>query len=316
MVLKGFLTLFALIFAALLSGFASPSHKQFNAIPFDEIKNAYQLRKIDIPDMDFIHRISNNEEVGFIGCHGNSLDYMIFQDIIRMVMEEIVNLPIRNDFQFLGVPLDPTHEIQNKEKLISVLTEYKHPGRILNKSTFPLNFSIWDNYNRVGMNTLEYFAKNESVNPLGYQKRLQWLFLTLGIQLREIDSLFREAKRHLNSRTGMILQVFDISQETYAFSKMIAYPSYPEGYISNNVTVDEFFLNDQFITPYPHEVRLLLNSHETLNPNSPLKIVRYVDNPNLLKFQAMLREKIKCLHFNKIRANDYREQLKKVWNIQ
>ncbi|MGZ3633300.1 MAG: hypothetical protein ACXWM7_03115, partial [Parachlamydiaceae bacterium] len=166
---------------------------------------------------------------------------------------------------------------------------------------------------RLGLNSLEHYLKNESVKPLGYQKRLRWFFKQLGISHSQIDKLFALAHKHLSSSHGVILQIFDTSTPLYAFSQELAYPAYPNGFIAANKTVDEYYIDD---LPFPHEIRLLLNNHQTLNPNNPLKIVRHT--PDLRKLQrkqyeTAMRTAIQKLPYQKNDATKYLNALKQQW---
>jgi hypothetical protein len=295
--------------------FTPPTEKQIALFSVGEMEKSLSLRKVVIPNKRVIDQISAAERAGILGYHGDSIDFMIYQDIIKNVLEIIVlEKPIRKDFHFLAVPLDPVLKIQTKAQLANVFMHDAYPERALYETTFPLNFTIWDNASRLGLNTIEHFVKNEPVKPLGYKKRLVWLFAKLGIDEDEIESLFKAGHKHLNSTTGVILQIFD--NKDYAIAKKIAYPSYPNGFISENATVDEFFMNDHYVPPFPHEVRLLLNNHETLNPNNPLKIVRHTPGISSLDMQAYensQKTRIKNFVFNKLSRNRYIAELQSDW---
>lgn len=158
--------------------------------------------------------------------------------------------------------------------------------------------------------------KNEPVKPLGYKRRLKWLFERLDIKELEIEPLFNAALKHLNGGFGVILQIYDDSSSPYSFSKEVAYPSYPNGFISANRTVDEYFLDDGFIPPYPHEMRIMLTTHQTLNPNSPLKIVRHIPRFSSTKQKAYVKAlttEIKKLSFSKEKKKSYQKELLAAW---
>lgn len=299
--------------------FISPSKKQLDVSPLTELKKAFGIRKIHLQNNNILEEITKAEKTGFIGYYGDSLDFMVYQDIIRHILEIIVEVPVKDDFHFLAVPGDPTQKIQSKEELALVFKEHTNPSIILYESTFPLNFSIWDNSNRLGLSTVEHFAKNEHVKPLGYKKRLKWLFNKLEIDEKNIDILFEAAHKKFNPghSTGIILQIFDESESPYAFSKKVAYPAYPNGFIAENRTIDEYLLDEAFVPPYPHEIRLLLNNKDSLNPNNPLKIIRYVPNMSAEAFNSYnstLKSKIKKLTYSKSAKKDYQELLLKAWN--
>lgn len=293
--------------------FTSPTMKQIATTSIPEMEKSLAIRKVTVQDETLFNKIIRAEKAGLLGYHGDSLEFMIYQDIIRWVIDLIVGLPFRNDFHFLGVPLDPILDIQTKEELAAVFNQHPHPERALFETTFPLNFALWDNVDRLGLNTIESFTKNESVKPLGYKKRLVWLFERLGIKTDEIDNLFDLAYSNLVSNNGVILQIFDIPD--YALSKNIAYPSYPNGFISENVTVDEYFLNEQFMPPYPHEVRLILTNKQTLNPYSDLKMMRYTNltGKKIATYENAMRKKIKALPSSSNASAKYRQELLKAW---
>ncbi len=265
--------------------------------------------------MNDFHKIAAKEQEGFLGYYGDSIDFLIYQDIIRFVIEEIVEIPVRADFQFLAPPLDPMLKIQTKEDLVRAFDN----AMTLQEGTFPLNFTLWDNLDRLGLNTIRQFVKNEPVKPLGYERRLKWLFERLGIQNKEIAPLFQLARQRLASPTGVILQFFDTTGDSYAVAKNIAYPAYPNGFIAANKTVDEYFMDDDFTPPYPHEIRLILNNSETLNPSSKLKIVRYTPDitpSQLSSYQKALRKQVKKLSSNKTKRKSYQKELQSKWKLK
>lgn len=311
------LFLMAGIVTHLEAAFISPTKKQLEIFPSEDIKKAHELRKMPAIKQSTITSIAVAEKQGFLGYHGDNLDFLIYQDIIRHVLELIVEIPIRKDFHFMAPPLDPALKIQSKGKLTEVFLNAKNPTLTLQESTFPLNFSIWDNANRVGFNTLENYAKNESTTSLSYKKRLKWFFENLCIEDNEIDDLFELSHTHLKSASGVILQFFDTSSTPYDFAKEIAYPAFPTGFISDNVTVDEYFMDENFTPPFPYEIRLLLTNHQTLNPKSPFKIIRYhpdISSSRLKKYESALKEKIRTLSYNVIARNKYQSELQNCWN--
>jgi hypothetical protein len=305
-------------FSSLYANFISPSQKQLELISFEETNKALSIRKITpVSPEDFV-QITDGEEGGFLGYHGDSLDFLIYQDIIRHIIEIIVDIPVRDDFHFLAAPLDPLLKIQDKSKLSNIFLKENNPTFTLMDTTFPLNFSIWDNANRVGFNTLENYIKNESSKTRGYDKRLNWFFINLGIAEKEIDILFTVARNQLKNPKGVILQFFDTSLDPYAFSKQIAYPAFPSGCISENVTVDEYFMNPAHNAPFPHEVRLLLDNKKTLNPNNLLRIVRHhpgISDEVIQKYETDLKNKIKQLSYNTAKKNAYRTKLQQIWEL-
>jgi hypothetical protein len=321
-----FITYFSFLFFLTgfeLVAFISPSLKQQTQLNFEEsfqrTQTLLKLGDLTPESTSYLNKIVENEVQGFLGYHGDSIDYLIYQDIIRFIIEEIVGIPVRADFHFLAPPLDPMIKIQTKAQLAPIFDAKKNKALTLQEVTFPLNFTLWDNLDRLGLNTLEHYIKNESVKSLGYQRRLKAFFERLGMKEKDIAPLFETAKQALKSTKGVILQVFDTSKSPYDFAKKIAYPSYPNGFIAVNKTVDEYFMDDFALPPYPHEIRLLLNTQETLNPTNSLRIMRYtpeISSATLTNYQKTLQKKIKTLSYNKAKKNSYQKELKTVWRMR
>lgn len=300
---------------SLQSEFVPPSERSMSALGISKIEEACSLRGINTDSKNLGYELTEKEKAGFLGYHGNNIEFLIYQDIIRMVIEEIIQLPVRDDFHFLSVPLDPTHNIQTKEQLAEVFLSEKNPSLALADTTFPLNFSIWDNMNRQGLNSLENYEHNKSYKPLGYKRRLHWFFDRLGIKKGKIENLYKELSVEMNANIGVIVMFFDESQESYQLSKKIAYPAYPNGFIAANRTVDEYFL-DAFNSSFPHEIRLILNNHQTLNPASPLKMNRILPDWFTLEYKRSrekLRKSIKKLSYSKEKVESYKKELINAW---
>ncbi len=301
--------------------FISPSDKQSRLTAnFEEsFARTAELRKLaplSREQTDWLNEIVKGEELGFLGYHGDSLDYYIYQDIIRYVMEDIVGISIRSDFHFFAVPLDPAHTIQTKMQLVQALEDPVGASLPLSESTFTLTFTLWDNLDRLGVNTLEHFIHNKSVKPLGYPRRLKWLFQRLGLPHSSIERLFVQARAFFPSSTGVILQVFDTSPSPYELAKKIAYPAYSSGLLAANKTVDEYFLDDSLLTSYPPEVRLLLSPQDTLNPHNALKTVRYTletSKESIKKYRQNLRQRIQELPYNRSLRDSYMQELQTYW---
>lgn len=69
--------------------------------------------------------IAKEEESGFFGYHGCSQRYRIFQDILRAVFEEVLDLEIPYDFQFLRIPGDKMFALKNNKYSFYALFDRK-----------------------------------------------------------------------------------------------------------------------------------------------------------------------------------------------
>src|SRR5437016_10856130 len=87
-----------------LPGFSSPTARYLQSHSKYEIDNLLRRYRATDANLDMLERMIGNETSGFFGYHGGCSDYRIFQDVIKIGIEEILNIPIRKNFYFLRVP--------------------------------------------------------------------------------------------------------------------------------------------------------------------------------------------------------------------
>lgn len=297
--------------------FASPSTRQLTFTPLDQIKYNLKGKSAGLEYRELFDKAIAEEKIGFLGYHGNDLDFLIYQDIIRITIEEVVGIPIRKDFHFLAAPLSTQRTLQSLEQLSSSFVKGVYHSQIVTKNTFPLNFSIYSNHNCLGLNSLVNFSKNESTDSASHHKELKLWFELLGIDSQLISTLYTIAYQHLDNKTGVLLQLFDTSPSPYLFADKLSYSSYPNGFIAKNCLISEYFLDN---TPceFPQELRLLLNIQGVLNPTSPITIKRYTKiQPSKQKaWEKDLRTLIQSAAFDSSKRNELRETLLQAWNHQ
>lgn len=244
----------------------------------------------------------------------NNADVLIYQDIIRAVVEEILDIPIRKDFHFLSTPLDRNKHSQTLEELSSLFVK-NYRGQEVMQRTFPLNFTLYGNHNCFGLNSVVNFSKNISYSPTQNRKELIQFFDYLGIDTQLLEWLYILAYQHIDSKAGLLLQLFDTSPTPYAFADASSYASYPNGFISENRLIHEFFLDNAY-GEFPHEMRIILNLQGILNPRSPFLIKRYTKvQPNKLKaWEQELRALIKNSSFDATKKEELKQELLRNWN--
>lgn len=263
--------------------FEAPTKRYLAMVSVDEIKYHLKMKHVGLDYRELFEKAIANEQIGFMGYHGDSIDLLIYQDIIRVICEEILGVPIRKDFHFLSIPLTPSHHFEVPEELVQEFTSKRYYSDKILKSTFPLNFVIYANHNRCGLNSVENFTKNRTAVHDYYSETLISFFERLGLAPNLVNDLFQIAYAHLDSKSGVLLQVFDGSTVPYAFANQTCYSSYPNGFIAENQQISDYMLDNQ-LRDFPHELRLLLNAKMNLNPNSPLIIKRYTKiQPSKLK---------------------------------
>ena len=202
------------------------------------------------------------EKIGFLGYYGDSLDFLIYQDIIRMTVEEVLGIAVRKDFHFISVPIESSHPLYVLEDLSPLFKREVFPTLTVMENTFPLNFSLLSSHNQLGLNSVVNFSKNTGESSWRNRRELQQFFLRLGMNPTQIETFYDLGHQLLDTSSGVLLQFFDASPSPYAFANAVGYASYPNGFIAENRLISEYFVDNP--TPsFPQELRLILTLRGT-----------------------------------------------------
>lgn len=261
------ITFFLSLWLVLNAGeFESPSKREIEQVGLERIKYHLKGKGVGLDYRELFDKAIAEEARGFIGYHGASVDYLIYQDIIRITVEEVWGVAVRKDFHYLAVPF-------KREELdfSKIVVKGTHYSEAILEGTFPLNISLYANHCRFGLNSVVNFTKNRGERQKSELKR--W-YRELGLDPAVIDEIYEMAREYLESKSGVLLQLFDSSESPYAFLNGAAYPSYPNGFPRDNRLASECMEGD-----FPHELRLILSREGALDPNSPLVVKRYTKIP-------------------------------------
>lgn len=307
---------FFLVFTIECGEFTSPSQKEINSNTIEKIKHNLRGKGVGLDYKELFDKAIGEEKTGFTGYHGDTLRFLIYQDIIRVVVEEVLEIPVRKDFHFFSSPITHLDSVQNLEALSHEFVKGVFYSRKLLENTFPLNFSIYSNHNRFGLNSVLNFTKNTGDEDLRYLSDLKKTFTALEIDLAVLDEIYDLSHQYLDVNSGVLLQVFDGSATPYEFINQFGYPSYPNGFISENQQISDYFL-ELNLNEYPHELRVLLSVDGVLSPTSPLIVKRYTKiQPSKLKaWDLKLREVIQSVSFDLQKRDLLKKELKSKWNI-
>lgn len=296
--------------------FESPSKRQMTLTAIDQIKYNLKIKGAGLDYRELFDKAIADEKIGFIGYHGDDLDFLIYQDIIRIIVEDVIEIPVKKDFHFIAIPLSTEYSFQSLEELSSLFVKDKYQAHTIAKNTFPLNFAIYSNHNCAGLNSVINFSKNLAEASLRHRKEELGLLLEkLEMDPQLIETLFDIAYQRLDSKTGVLLQFFDHAISPYAFGNAVSYASYPNGFLAENRLISEYFL-DNSSGEFPQELRMVVNVRGVLNPTSPLSIKRYTKiQPNKLKaWEQDLRMLIKAEAFDPDKRDELRQSLLQVWS--
>lgn len=278
--------------------------------------------------------IAHQEERGVFGYSAAKQQFRIFQDIVKMIFAEILEIEVDDDFHFFRVPLDPL--INDHEDARSFLNHFSYIDDVRpeqRNQLISINYSLFGNYYNTASAqcTVCYFSQNSSYSTVNYEKKLTFLFEELGIPTSQISELFRTGSSIERSPSGVLYQFFDTShfephtRNGYELTDELCYPAKAGdvvgGTYDHNVTrpFSEIFQETyprRFDTSYS-QIRLIMNNQVSLNPFSPLRVRRYdqIDAETTRKYEKALRKKIQQLPRNHNKVNHYKEKLRGYWNV-
>lgn len=297
----------------------------------DRIEEA--LLEMGIPSelIPFFDEISLEEDWGHIGYHGTNQGYRIFQDVIRLVVEEVLDIPVRDDFHFLRIPGDSDFELNSMYEFVSYWGEYKvdNKSETRAKQLVSLNFSVYSNFNEPGSCSLNLFVQDMSKNWIDYRTQLIALFHQLGVSASCIDAFLEIGNRWLDDEGGILLQISENSHidnpygEAYNFADIQCYPAKRGGHrcgidlISNQYKTQMSDLYVEGNVEIAPQLRLLINTKHTLNPYSHLRIRRFdlYDAGTICAYEKEMREYAASMSYNENKVKKFRAGLMKKWGI-
>lgn len=166
---------FILFFFLVITLYAAPlTETQLNQVTLEQIhkdiKSFYmdqewKIKKFEASYPLFFEMIARENEPGFFGYHGHTQKYRIFQDILRVVHEEVFHEEIPEDFQFLRIPGEPLFDLNKGTK--SFYDLYDPQNKTEEQQKMAVKYFIIDQINqRMQKNiSLETFSDQE-INSL------------------------------------------------------------------------------------------------------------------------------------------------------
>lgn len=229
------------------SSFVSPTELFVLDHGPEEIEAGFNLNSVSLKFKKLFDKAQANEKLGFFGYHGSSRDFRIYQDIIRIGIEEILELPIREDFQFLRVPGSAMYDLEGVNDFLSLFPSVFDLNSEQQAKLLSMQIALYSEcleYSS-GSCPTEYFTKNFSLTTVNYVTKLTEFFNLLGLDPANINIVFHVARNALPSDRGVLMQFFDRSH--YNFLDTQAYPSFPLGIPYNlSMLPSDFILNRHF----------------------------------------------------------------------
>lgn len=278
----------------------------------------------------FLDSIAAQETWGHIGYHGAAHEFRFYQDVIKFTIEEILAIPIRNDFHFIRIPGDPDLNLNSVKEFMLYWGEEKIDNKndARSKQLLSMNYSVYSNFQKKGSCSASLFARNTSKTAVDYVKELEPFYESLGIDPENINKLMNVYKSIIKNKRGILLQISENSHlhdprhEAYNFTDKQCYPAQKGGYLYDNhlisvhlktIMTKDYTKKNANISD---QQRLLINNRYTLNPHSNLKIKRWEleDKKMLNNYESKMREMIRNFPFDPDKVMKYHELLMKQWN--
>lgn len=299
-----------------LEEYTSPSIRFNQANPKYNIDSKLNYYGATENNKAMFQQMIANEKPGFIGYHGGCSNYRIFQDVIKIAIEEYLGIPIRNDFQFLRTPGNPDFSFESADAFVNKYPKYDDNFEYIRKHIFSINIALFNSWFADWDFTPRYFLQNKPWSQVGFENELSPFFKKIGLDTAYIKKIFEIARKHVPQNKGVILQLFDRSHN----SGLMPYSFLNEqGYVgtstikTDGTTPSQYYLNSND-TKFP-QLRLVMNNANTLNPNSPLIILRYHTMTPAKEdaYEETLRAYMRALPFDENKAEHFRNELIKYW---
>lgn len=306
--------------ARLQPAYKHPTERFSEFYNYERILQSLRENGMSLEHRNFFEHIIPHEELGFFGYHSSTQGFRIFQDIIRVVLEEICNIEIKKDFHFLRVPGSPLLSRQNAEQFLRDYSQINDHVSEQKEQLLSMNYTLFGNFNRFGECSVYYFTKNRSASSVVFQTKLQDLFQSVGLPTEAISALFSIGNPLIDTNNAVLFQFFDFShynafQEIYHLVDQMCYTALPMGIPQPiNTKMSDLYLGNH-PQQFTAQFRLVINNSLILNPFSALSIKRYErSDPEIVKeYEAQLRAAIKKLPHDPVKAKRYRQLLLNLW---
>lgn len=299
-----------------VSKYSSPTERfiQINSIhSINTILNQYGASPGNI---SMFKQMIKNESAGFFGYHGGRNEYRIFQDVIRLAIEVYLEIPIRENFHFLRTPGISDYSFNSANDFLKKYPTYHDDQPHIRKHILSINTTLYNSWDATWDFTPRYFLENQSWTYVDYQYELIPFFKKLGVDPSTISGIFQEARKHFTSNKGFIIQFFDSSHSLnktspYSFLNKQAFIG-GSGSKSSDSPPSTCYINASYYFP---QLRMVMNNKHTLNPNSPIIMLRYATIPpeKQVIYEEALKNYMRALPYDQSQADAFREELINCW---
>jgi hypothetical protein len=302
--------------------YKAPTERFNQFYNYDNILNTLRSKGMSLQHRNFFEHIIPHEEFGFFGYHSSTQGFRIFQDIIRIVLEDICKLDIKKDFYFLRVPGGNSLNRQSSEQFLKDYPTVNDSLKDQQEQLLSMNYALFGNFENFGECTVSFFTENKTAWSVVFQSKLISLFDSLGLPTYVITELFELGKPLMTANNGVLFQLFDLSHHNpfhkpYQLVDQMCYTARARSAgtpdpIQKKLSELYFGEGPQAFTA---QFRLVINNSHILNPYSPLTFKRYerTDPQIVNEYETKLREAIRKLPYDQTKAKQYRQLLLTLW---
>lgn len=304
--------------------YRSPTLRYLELNPRDNVMAKLKKQSIQLRQQDFYDRLIKQEEEGHIGYHAASHPFRVFQDIIRMVLEEVLELEFKKDFYFFRLPGDASvFNYADSQTFLSYFHPVNDNEPQQRDQLISVNFTLFSNYNQKYECTPVFFEKAISYKPPDFKDKIALLFEFVGMSPEHIGDLFELGKMIEHPDAGTMFQLFDLSYQhpnlyyAYQILDESGYACIKKGVPLEPQTLLSELYHGKSGSHFLDQYRLVVNYRYILNPYSGLTIRRYDLNSRSVvkKYEQNMRTLIRSIPYDPIKAQMFKKYLLEMWDI-
>lgn len=294
----------------------SPTQRYLTEHRYETIKKELAKFGFSSKDEKLFKKMIEQENSSFIGYHASSTDFLIFQDIIRMTIEDIMKISIPKHFHFFRNPLDNNliYETANEfTEAMPIPKSGKDSTPAIRMHILSLNIALYQSYGVNGNSTPIYYLDNETWTVPPYIEILESFFEEIGLNPKSASSIYTKARKLLPTDRGTIYQFF-IKDNDYPSINNYFYVSKSGGeQISEYTPTDVLFDYNRYSFP---QMRMVLNSKSTLNPYHKLEIQQFnnLSKSQRNKYESCIRDELRKLSVESKKLLKAKNKLIRAWD--
>ncbi len=295
----------------------SPTERFLSSHSYESIKYILKNYFVSSKDETLFSSLIKKENDSFIGYHASSMDFAVFQDIIKFTIEDVLKIPMPQDFHFFRNPLDSNliyetaHDF-NQSLLIPNSGYDDNPS--IRQHILSLNIDLYQSYEAPWDLTPRYYLQNQTWTKPIYEEILKDFFRQVGLNPKFVSSIYAKARSNLPLDRGVLFQFFIKNQE-YLVTNTHFYVAKSGGAHISNLSPTDVLL-DYNRRSFP-QLRMVLNAKSTLNPFFKISMQRSDDltNSQRKKYETLLRNEIKNLPVESNKLLKSKEKLLQLWSL-